>query len=158
MLKRLKETSIILRVIAVYQIFVWGYSLVLYLKLGISLISRNGSNFLLIIQLMLIIAIIFLLYTNICLLVGIYKKYLSFFLRVNMWSNFIQVFYFSILGLTFYCAFGFFVLLYFSYDRSMEIAVRHSLFESAIGINFDTENSILNIGINVIPLVTFILL
>jgi hypothetical protein len=57
------------------------------------------------------------------------------FLKINMWSNFLQLIRLSIMGFSYYIALGVNIVLVYSYDESQKLTVGLNYFSSSFGIN-----------------------
>ncbi len=148
----------VLKIIAVYQILVWGSAVWDYLILIYKIFENNRVSWFLTIIFLLTAIFIFCLYTNVCLLLGLKSEKKYVFLRFNILINLIQAVRIVLFGLTFYMEFGIYFLVYYYAEDQGYFAGRFSFFESTVGMRVSTASENIELGINVLPLIIAIIL
>jgi hypothetical protein len=150
---------IMIKVIAIYQIIIWSYAVFLFTELTVKCFLAALPLIIIFSQLVVVAFSSFFIYTNICFLFNLKKKFFSKFLNVNIWTNFFQIFNISIMGFTYYVTIGIHFFLFFSYDNNdWDILLSHSFFyEASYGVKF-FNSTLIMAGVNLIPLLIFILL
>lgn len=143
-----------LKIVSVYQIIIWLVSLAFLVKDVISSVLMNSVFFTLLTMILAVFSVIFI-YVNVCVLFECKIKYFQTFLKINLWTNFLQIFHLSLLGVTYYIAIGLHILIYYSYGDIQEFRLGLDYFQTKFGLNFNASNMII-IGINLIPLLLFI--
>lgn len=98
----------------------------------------------------------FFIYTNFFLIRNFpkNKKYLEF----NIWINFLQMIQISIFGFTYYFAMGFEIVPVFSYSDHVSFLLGYEFFNIRMKVFFQSGMNDINVGLNIIPLIIFILL
>jgi hypothetical protein len=144
-----------LKIIAIYQIIVWLLCFVILIKNLFYSFFINVNFYLGIILLVFIFIDVALIYTNVCLLFNFVQKKYQLFLKINLWSNFFQIFHFSLFGFAYYMAFGVYFLFYYSYDETQKLLIGFDYFRCSFGINY-SQSDLLLFGIDIVPLLIFL--
>src|SRR6185437_11364582 len=143
-----------LKTVAVYQVLIWVISAILFGQDFFKALLADTNLTIAFFTLVVIGFSAFIVYSNVCLLFDLKQNYLTKFLKVNVWSNFFQIFHLSILGLTYYVAIGIHFLVYYFFDQSQDIRAEFDFFKANIGVNYHNSSQII-FGINVVPLIVF---
>jgi hypothetical protein len=146
----------LLIIICFYQIF---SSLITLGKFVYSLTSFSAKNdypFLIILVGILLTGLaIFFIYTNFYLLIKKGKG--KMFVTFNKWINFFQIIQVSIFGFIFYFVIGPTFMPYFCYKEDMRLLFEHDTFQLRFALSFASGNDDIEVGINIIPLILFVL-
>ena len=97
----------------------------------------------------------FFIYTNFYLLLNLGKS--KKFLEFNKWINFIQVIHLYLFGFIFYLVIGLTVMPSFIYNETMNVKLISGSFTVRFSILFQQGRSDINVGINIIPLILYVM-
>jgi hypothetical protein len=141
--------------VSLYQIVSSLISLVIFERAVIGFFSTNQLNWILYLStLALIVAGIFIIYSNILLLTSCTKS--KRLIRWNKWINFIQIFQLSIFGFTYQFVIGLEILLHMVYSDKIYFGLHTASFNMKFIIFFESGVSFWMVGVNVIPLLIFL--
>lgn len=147
--------SIIVKMISLYQLLVWLVGLYYFMTVLYNSIVDNDLTSVFILLIFISLSV-WLIFSNFCLLLKLrinhYKKYLV----LDFWSNFFQIFQLSLFGFNYLIAFGFYIVLGYS-DQANQVFLSTKLFQTLIALNYAPSN-LIRCGVNVIPLIIFIVL
>ena len=144
-----------LKVINVYQSIAYLVCLEVFIESFVNSFTKNLNLGRAFTSLLLIVLISYVIYSNISLLIS--KKRQLQFIKLNLWFNFFQIFYISLLGFTFYLLLGIQIMPYVQYIDRITFGVHTESFNSGTSLSYVQGNEI-SLGINLIPLITFIYL
>ncbi|HMH34456.1 MAG TPA: hypothetical protein VK543_15570 [Puia sp.] len=144
-----------LAVINIYQIAVGIISLIVFVGTLKKSLGNDINLNLAFTSLALIALIVYLIYTNVLMLIkkGNFKR----LLQINIWVNFAQVFYLSLLGFSYYIFIGIQIMPYFLYKQNINLGVHYELFNVRFSFSYQANEEIA-FGLNLIPLILCILL
>jgi len=144
-----------LAIINIYQIITSLISIIFFFQDFINSFGRIRNYFKSFTSFLIIILLAYILFTNVYALFN--KKKISSYLTINIWFNFIQIFYISILGINYYLLIGLQIIPYYSYLEASSFKIYFEFFSVRMGIFYKPNNEIA-IAINLIPLIIFIIL
>jgi len=150
-----KKANGFLAVINIYQIIIYLICLSTFVLQAIENLERKMNLIFAFTYILLIVLSAYSIYLNAILLFR--KNKPRSFISLVAWLNFLQIFYFSIMGLTYFLFLGPVIMPYFNYTDSMSLGVHFDLLNSNFSLYYK-ENDKIAIGINLIPMVIFILL
>ncbi len=139
-----------IRIVNGYQIISNLVILILFFIKTKVLFNIDISTTAILIFILLLFNGLFLLGSNIYLLMG-KNKFRVNLLKWNYYLNAIQIFSFSLLGLSFDFVFGIRIMPYFSYGEIMDLRIMIDSFDSIFSL-FYKESSVILFGINIVPL------
>jgi hypothetical protein len=143
--------------LCIFQILNCALSLYFYLFSVLSASGSAGFDVLTICFTIVLAALtIFIAYTNFALLLKREKSWR--FINFNKWANFAQIIHLSIFGFTYFFVIGLKLMPYFSYAEQMSLMIIRDWFSVRFVLVFQKGVSEINVGINIIPLLIFILL
>src|SRR5665213_996535 len=122
-----------IRTVAIYQILIWSITAILFGQDLFTALLVDKNLTIAFVTLVVICFSAFLIYSNICILFDLKQEYLLRFLRINIGTNFFQIFHLSVLSLTYYVAIGIHFLVYYFFDQSQDIRAEFDFFKANIG-------------------------
>src|ERR1700722_6450223 len=144
-----------LAVINIYQSAVYFISLIVFIRTFINTFKNNENLSLAFFSLIFIGFTSFIIYSNIYMLVK--KKINRDFLTINIWFNFFQIFYLSLIGFTYYVLIGIQIIPYFIYKQDWDIRFFFSFYRVSLDISYKSSDAIF-FGISVVPMIICIML
>ena len=150
----IRRNSLIIKVIAIYQILIWGYVSIRFSIHLINLIALHIDLSVISDAITIGISLV-MIYSSIFLIAA--SKHFRFCLAVNKWSNFIQIFQLSLMGFNFFIIVGFHIVLYYFYDETQFIGASYDLFRYSLEFNYKPQNNI-QAGISLVPFVIYLIL
>jgi len=148
--------SSIIKIISLYQLLVWIVALYYFMTVLYSSIFIDNDLTSVFILLIFIYLSVWLIFSNFCLLFKLRSNHYKKYLVLNFWSNFFQIFQLSLLGFNYLFAFGVYIVLGYS-DQANQVFLSTKLFQTLIALNY-TPSNLIRCGVNVIPLIIFIVL
>ena len=143
-----------LTAINIYQILVSIMSLIIFVQSFVKAFIENNNQVTGFLSLLLIVLTLSTIYTNIMILL---KKKEREFIIVNIWLNFIQVFYLSLVGFTYYILIGIEIIPYFIYKENIKFGIYYELFSARGGLAIQSGNEI-SVGLSILPALICIML
>lgn len=142
-------------IISLYQIAIGVTSLILFARTVLNSYSNMTSGHIFLASLVTVF-IGYYLYTNFCVLFR--KEFSRRHLQFNIWINFIQIVQLALLNLSFKIVLGMELAPYFLYNEKLVFGIRFDVFNIKLNLSYNNSQHDLGIGINVIPLIIFLLL
>jgi hypothetical protein len=146
----------IYKIACLYQIIIWFISGSDYVLGIFDTILPNKDSLSIVISIVIVCFSIFVIWSNIYLLLNKRKGFILKNLHFNKWLNIAQIVNFSVMGLYYNTIIGLHTLVYYMYDTHQTFSFTFGYFKLTMEGGYSKSDTIF-VGINLIPLLLFII-